>query len=487
MSRFAAVITTVVCLLLAASWACADGAPDAPTLPVRYSVAPDKVRVVLDLPQETAYTDHSTPKAAIVSIATPLAQPIAPITLNDPIATGIILAPDADGQAVLTVTLAAARKCQIFTLPAEKDKPFRVVIDILKRFQTTESRKLSPAITYTRFEQQTDDRYMQAHFIEVNLRDRHTQCRVVTAQRDRETVAAMVTRTGAACGVNGGYFLQGTRPVGLLKAEGIVRSLPLWGRTAVAFAPTGPAFGNPSGCWQVTLPDGTTREVADWMNASILPTPPSARIIPGATLTQAPANPRGVTAIIRDSVVIARPSIVTLLQPGDFALHLTGDEAKALDAQLPVGAKVTVTPVLTPAEWKDYEQAVGAGPRLLQDGALTITAPAERIPPDILNGRPARTGIGATTDGRLVLVVVEAPGPFGGGATLAELAGLLKAHGACDAMNLDGGGSSCLALGPETVNYPPKAWVRPVACGILIYDDRLPSPGDTLAAITVNK
>jgi len=43
-----------------------------------------------------------------------------------------------------------------------------------------------------------------------------------------------------------------------------------------------------------------------------------------------------------------------------------------------------------------------------------------------------------------------------------------------EAMNFDGGGSSCLVLGAETVSSPPGAWVRPVASGILIFDDRVP-------------
>ena len=72
-----------------------------------------------------------------------------------------------------------------------------------------------------------------------------------------------------------------------------------------------------------------------------------------------------------------------------------------------------------------------------------------------------------------MLAVVEGPGVFGGGATLEELANLLLARGAADAMNLDGGGSTGLAIGSETVNYPPGTWIRPVASGVLVFDDRL--------------
>ena len=84
----------------------------------------------------------------------------------------------------------------------------------------------------------------------------------------------------------------------------------------------------------------------------------------------------------------------------------------------------------------------------------------------------------------MLIIAVEAPGPYGGGATLDELASLFKTCGARDAMNLDGGGSTSLAIGAETVNYPPKSWVRPVACGVLVYDEDMAKKPDIPVATT---
>jgi exopolysaccharide biosynthesis protein len=46
-------------------------------------------------------------------------------------------------------------------------------------------------------------------------------------------------------------------------------------------------------------------------------------------------------------------------------------------------------------------------------------------------------------------------------------------------MNLDGGSSSAMAFDGRTVNYPPTTWVRPVASGILVFDDRYPPASPT--------
>ena len=440
---------------------------------VRYSTSADTVRIVLDLPAAVTYTDLSTPQQVQVSLDWPLAEAAPVITVDDSIAASIALAPDANGRALLTVTLKKARKFTLFTLKPDGRKPDRLVVDIHKRFRTETVRALSPAITHTRIEQQTDTEYRHVHFIEADLQDPHLRVGVAAAEGERERVSEMVARTGAVCGINAGYFMQGTRPVGLLKADGRLLAMPLWGRTAVAFSPTGgPVFGNPKGAWRVTLPDGSERDLPDWLDASVLIPPPAAVAYNGNLFTQVPANANGLTALIQGGKVVLRSTEVVPLLPGDLALRLLGDEAKALDALLAMDAPVTVTPLLEPA-WETYLHAVGAGPRLLQNGQPSITGQEERFKPDVLLGRNARSGLGVTQHGTLVLVAVEGPSPYGGGATLEELAGLLKSRRAVDALNLDGGGSSTLAIGAETVNVRPGSWIRPVASGILLFDDRV--------------
>lgn len=456
-------------------------AEDAPGVQgVRYSVTPETVRVVVDLAAAPVYVDQSTPAAPTVALDVPLASALTPVEVGDVIVQRVSIAPDAQGKACVTLALAKPRQVRIFTLSPLAGKPYRLVIDVAKRFTREETRALSPGVTYTNIEQQTDDRYVQAHVIAANLRDPQVRLAVTAAQGERERVASMVTRTGAVCGVNGGYFLDGTRPVGLLKIDGAVLSLPLWGRTAAAFPLQGaPILGNPRGTWRLTLADGSTQDVPDGLDASTQTPLPKTLLYAGQNFLKIGPNAAGANMVVQDGKVIHVTHDAVTLVPGQFALVVRDFVQAPYAAQLAVDSPLTVAPVTDPA-WGEYPCAVGGGPRLLRGGAVAITGKDERFKPDILQGRAARTGLGLTADGQVLLAVVEAPGPYGGGATLEELAQLLQARGAVDAMNLDGGGSTNLAIGAASVNYPPNAWVRPVATGVMVYDSRMsPVPPDT--------
>ena len=120
--------------------------------------------------------------------------------------------------------------------------------------------------------------------------------------------------------------------------------------------------------------------------------------------------------------------------------------------------------------WKIY-QAFGGGPVLVQDHAVTITNNEERkfAGKAILDKHP-RTAIGYTEDGKMILLVVQ--GRMKGlaeGATLPQLAKMMADLGAVEAMNLDGGGSSCMLVnGKETIKPSDKEGQRPVPAVLTI-------------------
>lgn len=439
---------------------------------IRYSVTAERTRIVLDLPETVVYSDISTPRQPAVKLAMPLASPLPPVEVKDDIVSEVLLKPDADQlSAQLSINLTQPRHCTIFALPATPGKPFRLVVDVRKRFHSEEQQRLSPAIKLTRVEEQTDDRYLVAHILEVNTTDPHVHLRVVQAQPPRERVAEMVTRTGAVCGVNGGFFEDATHPLQLLKVDRSVLLLPVDKRCAVAFPAKGtPVIGNPDGFWRVTLPDGTVRDIVDVYHADA-PGPAPTVVADSRVLAEAWPGPGGAVALIRDNKVLSCTTSMVKLAPGDRAICLCGADRDTLGKLLVEGGEVQMCPVLMP-RWTEFPSAVSAGPRLLRAGHIDIPCDAERVMPDIRNGRNSRTALGVTRAGRTVLIVVEAPGPYGGGATLQELAGLLQARGAVEGLNLDGGGSSNLAVGNVTVNYPPHTWLRPVADGVLAFDDR---------------
>ena len=120
--------------------------------------------------------------------------------------------------------------------------------------------------------------------------------------------------------------------------------------------------------------------------------------------------------------------------------------------------------------WK-METAVGGGPGLITDGKINITNEQERMfTGNAINDRHPRTAMGYTGSGKLIIMAIE--GRFPGraeGATLNQEAQLLKEIGCFEALNLDGGGSSCMLInGKQTITPSDKSGQRPVPAVFIV-------------------
>ncbi len=104
-------------------------------------------------------------------------------------------------------------------------------------------------------------------------------------------------------------------------------------------------------------------------------------------------------------------------------------------------------------EWK-VRDAIGAGPALVVGGNIHVTSYEEAFFAKSFNEANPRTAAGVTTDGALILLVVDGRQADSRGVTLDELSALMLGLGAVDAINLDGGGSSTLVVNNSLVNRP---------------------------------
>jgi len=94
--------------------------------------------------------------------------------------------------------------------------------------------------------------------------------------------------------------------------------------------------------------------------------------------------------------------------------------------------------------------ALQAGPRLLVDGKVALNVVDEGFrDPKILTGGGARSALGITKDHKLILIT-------SGGATIPQLAEIMKQAGAYQAMNLDGGASSGLYYNGKYLTQPGR-------------------------------
>ena len=119
-------------------------------------------------------------------------------------------------------------------------------------------------------------------------------------------------------------------------------------------------------------------------------------------------------------------------------------------------------------DWKPYN-ALSTGPMLLYDGKCCIDhekAPSgayitnyECWAPDIYEGRPDRTAVGVTADGKIVLFICDGRIDSSQGATHEEVAMIMKSIGCVHAMNLDGGGSTGMWVkGSGMINHMDGSW-----------------------------
>ena len=120
-------------------------------------------------------------------------------------------------------------------------------------------------------------------------------------------------------------------------------------------------------------------------------------------------------------------------------------------------------------KWK-MRTAVGGGPVLVQDGKVKVTNEEERkFYGKAINDKHPRTSIGYTKDDKLIILMIEGRNPgVAEGASLTQLAEIFTQLGAVEALNLDGGGSSCLLVNGKETIQPSDKKQRPVPAVLMI-------------------
>jgi exopolysaccharide biosynthesis protein len=121
-------------------------------------------------------------------------------------------------------------------------------------------------------------------------------------------------------------------------------------------------------------------------------------------------------------------------------------------------------------KWK-IQTAVGGGPVLLQDGAIAISNNEEmKFGGKAIDDKHPRTGMGFTQEGKLIILAVQGRFPLiAEGASLIQEAQIFKDLGCIEAINLDGGGSSCLLInGKETIKPSDKEGQRPIPAVFIV-------------------
>jgi exopolysaccharide biosynthesis protein len=175
--------------------------------------------------------------------------------------------------------------------------------------------------------------------------------------------------------------------------------------------------------------------------------------------------PNATKIIIRDGVITAI-SQEPVEVPEDGQVYLVGlsdNNKKNLLPNVHVNDRVTVEGALAESSLGDnpdlpaVDAALGAGPRLLTNGAVDIDVARDGFTdPKITTQANVRSFIGTDEAKHMVMGTMSA-------ATIADMAQVLLQLGLTDAMNLDGGASSALYYNGAVVTSPGRllsnAWI----------------------------
>ena len=118
-------------------------------------------------------------------------------------------------------------------------------------------------------------------------------------------------------------------------------------------------------------------------------------------------------------------------------------------------------PLNRQVSWSDYYTVLGAGPRLLVNGKVSLYPRGEGFRDRRVYARTARTAVGVTKHNKLLMVASRHP------MSLRQLAWVMKGLGAKEAIALDGGSSTCLYYRGE-LKIPPR---RPLTNLLVVYED----------------
>jgi hypothetical protein len=328
----------------------------------------------------------------------------------------------------------------------------------------------------------------------------------------RDTVTDISAQYGSIAAVNGGYFVIGPQDgtpgdlAGISVVDGRLASEAVNGRTSlIVLPPDGARIAPITTALQARAADGATRLV-DGTNRK----PGLIRACGGVGGDQPTERPlHDFTCTDESELILFTPDFGTATEPGDGAeaamdgsgrvvavrtqrggsippggsvLSGTGDGAQWLLHHARVGSRIKVTEVATAAGRRlalgDGLGVVNGGPRLVRAGHDDITAYAEGfVHPENPSfyyyfgvRRNPRTIAGLTADGHLLLVTSDGRQPdWSVGLTFAEGAAVLESLGAVDVVNLDGGGSTAMAVGDQLVNRPSDTTgERPVGDALLL-------------------
>ncbi len=336
---------------------------------------------------------------------------------------------------------------------------------------------LIDGVTYRHIQKLSDNGWQDIYVVRADLNEPHLKFDVLSSQSGKsflENTLASAQNAGAIAAINADFFSKGSEsgtgsPIGLQIKDGVLQSSPAAYEKMNALyqlKDSGKLFFDMFNySFTVTAPDGTSAPITvinkfDSMAAGIvLYTSDWGATTPGSSgnVLEVVVEDGKVTAKNRDVGPVAIPEKGYVLAC-DLSMHTF------LDDHLGIGFGVEIAISTTP-DYETIETAVGGGGMILVEGQVPSSFS------HTVSGVHPRSAVGIDKSGKIItLVVVDGRRSGAAGMSMSQLGALMKELGCHNAMNLDGGGSSLMAIqkngSPQVANQPSDNYKRPVSNSI---------------------
>lgn len=319
---------------------------------------------------------------------------------------------------------------------------------------------IAPGVVRYKYEVSRDKKNAQTNVVTVDLNNPYIKINTVAGggtYTNKATVSQMADRTNAVALVNGDFFtmqLQGV-PLGASIIDGDMKSSPavltdIWSfgidENNTAFIDSTKFVGS------VTAPNGKSYPI-DGLNKTFYWYQPSKEYSHESKIQMYNSfwssksrgdKTAGEVLLSEDNVVeqiVYRKNIDMKIPEGKKILQVSGGSERFMRENVKVGDKLQINTNIEPN--RSWKMMIGGHALLVENGAI------KRYTKDVnsIGGVRARTAVGISQDGKTVYIVsAEGRTNRSPGLSLNELSQFMLDLGAYKAMNLDGGGSTAMAV-----------------------------------------
>lgn len=319
---------------------------------------------------------------------------------------------------------------------------------------------IAPGVVRYKYEVSRDKKNAQTNVVTVDLNNPYIKINTVAGggtYTNKATVSQMADRTNAVALVNGDFFtmqLQGV-PLGASIIDGDMKSSPavltdIWSfgidENNTAFIDSTKFVGS------VTAPNGKSYPI-DGLNKTFYWYQPSKEYSHESKIQMYNSfwssksrgdKTAGEVLLSEDNVVeqiVYRKNIDMKIPEGKKILQVSGGSERFMRENVKVGDRLQINTNIEPN--RNWKMMIGGHALLVENGAI------KKYTKDVnsIGGVRARTAVGISQDGKTVYIVsAEGRTNRSPGLSLNELSQFMLDLGAYKAMNLDGGGSTAMAV-----------------------------------------